>query len=403
MTVFKHGDFFNNSSGAGMTEVLLTIAIVAAAAPFAYSQIVRTNDVIRNVMDAKRIIALREPVLNFVRMNQDAWPDVAQIQLSSDELAAISDMPRVAFIDKYSVRGASVTDVYIAFDVGGGALRANQIARNIGDAAAVVADDGIAYGAAFAVSAPEFKPGDLIYRVSRDVAGVDMSAYLHRGTSGEDGLNMMLRNLNMGGYNIFNVGTVAARDMRARNAFATFVDADRIDATNVYFQGGANMDGGQVFIKSMRVTGDVTGFRNIVADNLNGRGYTTAGRVIADRATVKKSVNVAHDLNLKSDSVRTISGFTAISANAVETAYVSADEIIFQNGFGLTVSGELLVSAITPLKVGAWSFSSMTPPRFVRIELDRAVIPEMPSADSFAPLMGDGWRGASAAATGGQL
>lgn len=396
MIVNKCAIFSDNSSGASITEVLLAMAIMASVMPFAYRQIVRTNDAISDLADANKIIALREPMLNFVRMNQDAWPDTAQIQLSADELAGISDMPHVAFVDKYTVRGAAITDVYMAFDVGKSMLRANQVAKNIGDAAAVVGDDGVAYGADFAVAAPEFKPGDVIYKISRDVAGNDMSVYLHRGTSGSDNLNMMLRNLKMGAYNIFNIGSVSAKNVRARNSVTTFLDATRVDADTVYFSDGANMDGGDATIKSMRVTGDVTGFRNIYANTLNGGGYTTSGRVIVDRATVTGSVNVAHDLVLKSDSSRTISGFTAISTNAVETSYISADEIIFYDNFGLTVSGELLVSTVSPLKVGSWSFSSTVPPKFSVLTLGRAVIPEMPDGDSFAPLMGAGWQQAEA-------
>ena len=64
---------------------------------------------------AKQIMDVRDNVLNFVRMNQDKWPDVAQIRLDEDELRAISDMPVAGLIDKYSVRGATITDVYLAY------------------------------------------------------------------------------------------------------------------------------------------------------------------------------------------------------------------------------------------------------------------------------------------------
>ena len=86
MTVCKTKIFDNASRGASMTEVLLAMAIVAMAAPFLYSQIANTNNTLRDIAVANKIIALRDTVMNFVRLNQADWPDVAQIRLSDDEL-----------------------------------------------------------------------------------------------------------------------------------------------------------------------------------------------------------------------------------------------------------------------------------------------------------------------------
>ena len=85
---------------------------------------------------------------------------------------------------------------------------------------------------------------------------------------------------------------------------ADFVDADEILAENVYFSSGANMDGGDVFIGDMRVSGDVTGFRTISADKLNGTTYTTSGRVITDRADVTRSVNVSGEILYLTSKIR---------------------------------------------------------------------------------------------------
>lgn len=392
MTVQNKTIFDNASHGAGMTEVLLSMAIVAMAAPFVYNQVSYTNHVARDVRMAQNIVATRAAALNFVRINADAWPDVAQIRLTDEELATISDVSTAGFIDKYAVRGATVTDVYLGFSIPDGALRASHIASQIGVDAAVVADDGVAYGPSWAVSAPDFRPGDLVYRVTRDVAGVDTEKFLHRGTSGDDDLNVMARDLNMGGFNVFDLGRAAGKSARITGADAEFVTTDDITASTVYFSGGANIDGGELDIGALRITGDMTGFRNITADTLNGAGYTTRGHIIADRAAVDSAVNVSHDLTLKSDAARTISGFDGISVGYVAAPLITADEIIFYENFGLTLSGELLMSTTSPLKIGAWTFPSTTPPKFSVLEITRAAVPAMPARSEFAPIMDAGWK-----------
>ncbi len=395
MTVIKSkifADSMRDSRGASITEVLLAMAIVAFAMPFVYNKIAQTNQMVRDIAMARRIMSVRDTALNYVRMNQDKWPDVAQIRLDESELATISPDATSGFVDKYSVRGATVTDVYLAFMVSDQDLRTTQIARHIGGDAAVVGADGIAYGNTWAVSAPDFTSGDLIYRISRDISGEDTSKYLHRATSGEDKLNVMERDLNMAYHHIYNVATMSAESARVKNANATFVETPELLTDTVYFSSGANMDGGDVNIANIRVTGDLTGFRNIYADNLNGRGFTTAGRIIADRAAVTNSVNVSNNLVLKSDSSRTISVFAGITASTVLTPYVTTHEILFYDNFGLTISGELLMSTTSPLKIGNWVFPSTTPPAFTKFNLSRAKTPSAPVRGEFDAIMRDGWK-----------
>ncbi len=391
MTVCKTKIFTDENRGASVLEVLLALGIVALATPFVYNQIARGTQSVRDIAHAQQIINVRDDVLNFVRMNQDNWPDVAQIRLNEEELRAISDMPVAGLIDKYSVRGATITDVYLAYKIGDDLMATSRIASHIGADASVVGEDGVAYGASWAVAAPDFHPGDLIYRIARDVAGSDTSRYLHRATSGEDELNVMFRDFNMGGYNVYNIASVLADSVRANNANAFFVNANDITAENVYFSSGANMDGGDVFINNMRVSGDITGFKNIYADKMNGTTYTTSGRIIADRAKVSKSINVSHDLVLKSDSTKTISGFTGVSTGSVFAPFLSTEEIIFYEDFGLTVSGELLMSTSAPLQIGRWVFPSTTPPKFSKFNITRASLPDMPKVSEFDAIMKSGW------------
>lgn len=392
MTVYNSKIFKNINRGASITEVLLAMAIVAMAAPFVYSRIAQTNNMIRDIAYAKKIMSSRDNALNFIRMNQDKWPDIVQIRLDSSELYSVSPNAVAGFIDKYNISGAVVTDVYLAFNIQGSQLRANQVAGHIGGDAAVVGEDGIAYGNTWAVSAPDFSTGDLIYRISRDIEGEDTSKYLHRATSGEDDFNIMMRDLDMANHHIYNVATVFADSVRSRNTSVRFLDSSNVTADSVYFSSGANMNGQDVKINDLRVSGDTYGFRNIYADNLNGRGYTTKGSIITDRATITGSINVANNLALKSESARTINGFTAITAGSVVTSYVSCEEMMFSDNFGLTVSGELLMSSTAPLRIGNWSFPSTKPPAFKRFELIRSKTPAAPIKSEFDILMQSGWQ-----------
>ena len=224
--------------GASMLEVLLALGVVTFLAPFVYKQITYTTHDIQDISAARNIIAVREAALNFVRMNQDRWPDYAQIKLAPDELAAISDAASAGFIDKYMVRGAAVTDVYLGFAGGDSDLRTSKIVRQIGTAAAMVGDDGVAYGDTWAVAAPDFQPGDLVYRISRDFSGEDKSKYLHRGTSGEDDLNVMMRDLDMGQFNVYDISTVRAQSAKVVDASTVFVTAEDMAASNVFFVAG---------------------------------------------------------------------------------------------------------------------------------------------------------------------
>ncbi|MEE1029701.1 MAG: hypothetical protein UIC65_01620, partial [Alphaproteobacteria bacterium] len=343
VAVFKSKIFDVKNSGASMTEVLLAMAIIALATPFVYNQISQTNQTLKDIAIANAIIATRDSVLNFVRTNQDKWPESVQIKLDNTDLANISPDAVAGFIDKYPVIGTSITDVYLAFNIDNSYLHANKIAKHIGGDAAVVTDDGIAYGNTWAVAAPDFKSGDLIYRITRNISGEDTSKYLHRATSGEDDFNVMQRDLNMNKHHIHNISTVMAESARFTNTTATFINSDVVSAENVYFSGGANMDAQNVSFGNLRVSGDMYGFRNMYADNLNGSGFTTTGRIITDKATILNSIKVGNNLILKSDSTRSISGFTSITASSVFAPFIASEEMMFYNNFGITISGELLM------------------------------------------------------------
>lgn len=390
--IFSYKSEFAAQRGGGLVELLLAFVIIGAAAPFTYSMISETTTTMHNMAIANDIISLRDGILNFVRLNQDSWKDTDQIQLSDDVLSEFSDSISTGFVDKYAVRGGAVIDVYLSFDFPMTEKRVAQIAHNIGSDAAVVGPDGIAYGDSWAVTAPGFREGNLIYKITRNLSDVDTSRFLHRGASGTDNLNVMARDLNMGGHDVYNVGGIDGKSVRVRNLNTIFVNSDTIDARTVYFSSGANMNGDNAEIGTMRVSGDINGFRNITGKKLNGSSFNLNGRIIADRATVNNVLNVARDFTLKSSSLKTISGFAGISAGTVYAPYILTREINFNENFGLTVSGELLVSNNSPIKFGSWYFPSTTPPSFASLTLARAPIPAVPNADDFQGIITDGWQ-----------
>lgn len=403
MTVYKTKIFDNMSRGASLIEVVLAISIIAVAAPFMYNQVQRTYSDIENISVAQKIVDLQDNVLNFVRIKQENWPDEAEIPLTAEDIKQISPMISAGIIDRQKFRGTSITDVYLMFDISDSAVRTNQIARNIGADAAVVGDDGIAYGNTWAVSAPDFIPGSLIYRVSHNFATQDRTNFLHRGASDTildnkkstdvtGDLNAMLRNLNMGGKDLVNVGTLDADYVNAKNIDATFIKADDVTADSVYFSSGANIQGSDATIDTIRALGDISGFRNITANNLNGNTFSNTGAIITDRATIKNKIQIGNLFKLKSSSNRTINAFTAISSNSVYTPYVTATDMLFYGDFGLTVSGELLMSRTAPLKIGSWVFPSTQMPRFSTLKLGRAKISAAPDKSEFSAIMSSGWQ-----------
>ncbi len=382
----------NSQRGATMVEAVLAIAVVIAVSPFMYTQIVQMSHDSQDIAVANEIVKLRDSVINYIRVNQNQWPDNTEIKLSDDEIKNISPIAHSVYIDKYKVNGASITDVYLAINTNQSDFRTANIAKQIGEDAAVVRDDGIAYSQSWAVSAPnDFYVGDLIYRVSYDFEGADKSRFLHRGTMGEDNLNQMQRNLHMNNFNIFNAYDIDAVSAKIVDVDAVFLESDVVDANNVYFSSGANIGSENITFSSMRVTGDTNGFRTIKADVLNSDKYTTNGRLIVDRATIGNSVNVAGNLILKSPNNRTISGFGGISVNKLLTPYLTATDLVFFENFGITVSGELLLAGIAPLKIGSWSFPSTTPPSFSKLILTRASIPSNPDMDEFDKITSQNW------------
>ena len=397
MTVCKrkyfYSSYLNAQAGSSTLETLLAISVVLAVSPILYNQIADMTHDVQDMAMANQIVKLRDGVINFVRVNHNQWKDTDEIKLEDADIQKIAPMAHSVFVDKYKVNGATITDVYLAFNIDKTNLRVSNIARYIGQDAAVVREDNIAYGQSWAVSAPEdFNVGDLIYKISRDFDGEDKTRFLHRATMGEDGLNKMQRDLYMNNFNLFDVGNITALSAKILDVNAIFVDADVVDTDTAYFESGAILKSKDAQFGSVRVTGDVSGFRKITANILNDNKYTTNGRLVVDSATVDNSVNVANNLVLKSASAKTVTGFDGISANKLFTPYISTVNMFFYEGFGITVSGELLLTSISPLQIGSWSFPTTTPPSFSKFEITRIEIPQKPNEKEFEKLISKDWQ-----------
>ncbi|MBQ7409527.1 MAG: hypothetical protein IJV03_03110 [Alphaproteobacteria bacterium] len=393
--IVSKSHFYNTNTqrGASVLEVMLAITVVLAVSPFVYTQTIKMANDVRDIANANKIVSLRDGVINYIRINQGQWPDTAEIKMSEEDIEKIAPSAHSGFIDKYSVNGATITDVYLAFDINDSGFRSANVAKYIGDDAAIVREDGIAYSQNWAVSAPDnFMVGDLIYKISRDFGTSDKSKFLHRGTMGEDKLNQMQRDLHMNSFNMYNVSNIDAVSVKIFDVDAVFIESDMVDSENVYFTSGANLDSQNITFGSMRVTGDASGLNSIVANKLNGDKYTTTGRIIADRAVVGNSVNVANNLVLKSTSANTISGFNGISTNKLLTPYLSATDLVFYENFGITVSGELLMTSNAPLRIGNWLFPTNVPPSFSKFILTRASIPPVPDKDEFKKITSKNWQ-----------
>lgn len=383
----------NAQRGASVLETIMAIAVVLAVSPFIYNQVADMSNDVKDMAMASKIVGLRDGVINFLRVNQNQWPDVAEIRISAENLEKIAPFAHSGFIDKYKVNGAAITDVYLAFNIDNSDYRGANIAKYIGEDAATVREDGIAYAQSWAVSAPEdFYVGDLIFRISRDFDGADKTRFLHRGTMGEDGLNQMQRDLHMNNFNVFNVSAIDGISAKIFDVDAVFLDSDVVDSDTVYFSAGANMQSPNITVGSMRVVGDANGFRNIIANKLNGDKYSMNGKLIVDNATVGNSVSVSNNLVLKSSSAKTISGFEGISANVLLTPYLSATNLMFYENFGITVSGELLTTGKGALQIGSWNFPTTTPPSFSKLILTRASFPSVPEVNDFKKLTSKDWQ-----------
>ncbi|MDR1826613.1 MAG: hypothetical protein LBQ49_02885 [Rickettsiales bacterium] len=372
------------SGGASLMEMMIAVALVFLAAPFAYRQISNLGDDLKIMADAAEIVRNAEPVRNFMRLYSDEFVPGEMNSVDID-----GENVELFVVNVSGEISAFLVDKNHKDDI----LRAHKIANMIGVSAAVVEEDSMAYSpyGNWAIMIPGGEAGDIVYRIKAARIVDDTAKYLHRTVLLENDLSVMKRDLYMGGFSIVGAGAIAAQKLSASDLEANLIKANAVRAGSLYFADGLNLNPEKAKIPNMRVVGDVVGFRNLSADNFT----SSSGSVTSDRADISKTLVVSKKLEVKSPYSRSVSGLGNVSAADVKTAYLDAETLAFMPGFGLVVSGELLYTATPPIRIGAWSFpnSGGTGPRVENLRLSNfggkkidAKIPD------FSEILKGGWR-----------
>ncbi len=409
----NNSNLYKEQSGSGLMETLLAIAIVGALMPFAYNGVMDMSHKVADVSESKHVIAWQNPVMAYVRKNQADWPSNAQVEFDEKEIVNIGTgdnrllKPYAGFIEKREAFGGSSINAYLAFKpVNINKVRVADIVQNIGMDAAMVESGGEAVSpSGWSVSSELFTEGDLIFRVSDILGEDDVYKYLHRTYLDDEELNTMRRDLDMAKNSISDVGKITAQTINATSAKSWFVNSPKIITNEVFFPDGMTIDASKAEFGSITVNGDVSGFRKIKADKLKHIGtsstatWATKGNIIADSVNINGPVHVQRDMTVRSESARTITGFAGIRAQAVATPFLSADTLIFQSGYGITISSDLLYSSSSdPVTIGSWTFPSTNGPEFSELVLKKISNEEFgkslatPNSQYFSPLMTSGWK-----------
>lgn len=404
---------FLQQRGSGLTETLLAIAIVGAIMPFAYKSAIDMSNNIADNAEAIQVAAWHDPVMVWVRKNQADWPSVNQIEFGKERLKEIGNVnhrlmqPYAGFIDKRTNNGGTMINAYIVFrPIDIKELRVANIAKGLGNDAAIVADGGEAVSqSGWSISSKQFSSGDLVYKISDILGDDDTYKYLHRTYLDDEELNTMYRDLDMVKNNILGVGNITAKTLNATNGNIWFADTPSIITAEVHFPEGASVDASKASFNSITVNGDVSGLRKITtaqfkgSDNKDIASWSMRGDAVIDYANINGSIHVQNDMIVRAESARTITGFAGVRAASVATPYLYADQLIFASGFGITISSELMYSNIgTPIKLGGWNFPSSTSPTFSTITLTQAnnaelsTVLSVPSSGDLAPIMTTGWK-----------
>ena len=277
----------NTQRGASLLEVILAIALSVMLVPFMYNQIADMNNSFKDVTVANKIVKSRDKVINYIRLNQEDFQDEAGTQLTPDELKEIMPSAHTGWVFKTKSKDSEITEIFLAFRMDTDYQTAN-VARSIGNDAAIVSTDNVAYSQNWAIGIDDdfgFLPGDLIYRIVHDFGGEDKNKFLHRGTVGDERLNRMERELNLNWNNLHNVDEVqglSESSLEVRNAQTAFMTVGSggittrmpFTASNIVFSKGAVLKSNDMCFEKLNVSDEVIGFSTISAKVLNAPRQT---------------------------------------------------------------------------------------------------------------------------------
>jgi len=351
---FLLGEKMNSQRGASVLEVIFAIALVMAITPFMFNQISEMTHTVKDVSAARDIVNLRGDIVNYVRANQQNWPN-GSIEISDEDLADLAPDAHAGIIYKDTVQGATITEIYLAFAIDASKYRASNIAKYIGNEAAIVHNDNIAYSDTWSVTAPDsFNSGDLIYRITRDFEGDNQNVYLHRGIGGGDNLNQMQRPLHMNNNDMVNVGNVNANNFSAHitTGYADYLNMGSdgfIITEGAIFQHGATINASAIDVSNdllvnLQPNSKISGFSNITAGSLNAHNSSNGVSVSVEDSDVDTSFRVRGNLNLADT---TISGLDKLTAYGNISALTITSTIFqLQRAATFVVSGDALAFGV---------------------------------------------------------
>lgn len=396
--------------GSSLVEVIFTIALVLMITPFMYNQISDMNNSVKNIAIARRIINGEDNIVNYVRLNQASLETGSNV-LSNDEIQDIAPLAHAGFVNKTVLNNLIITDIYLAFNLENNDYSVADIAKYIGTNAAVVHNDGKAYGPDWQVSIPAdagFNTGDLVLKITHDFGGDDKTKYLHRETIGGANLTSMERDLYMNNNDIVNVDTITGSGLAERNYGAIFTKLlsakERLTANNVIFSKDATITG-NVNV-NLLIGQDASVFPKIYTYKLVGLEHP--GTVaLPYNTTVFENVMVGGSLKFadpSTESLGTVSGVTNIDVSGkLQSEYINANTLNFDTGTKLLVSNDFAKcnsnECATALKIGdtGWDFPSAMAPKFSHIMVsnvqaeDVLDITTVTDSDNFQNITKIGW------------
>lgn len=368
MHVNKQTNFLNKNfmaqRGASMLEVILAVALVLMLVPFMYYHIADMNNTVKDVALANQIVKLRDPVVDFVRVNQSEFSsdDGSAVQFTAEELASIAPLAQSGWVFRNNMVGGSSIEVYLLFSLGT-AYRTANIAKYIGSDAALVSDDNIAYSNDWAVSFDDdLTPGDLVFKITHDFSEADNDRYLHRGTIGGAHLNRMERTLNMNFNNLYNVKNISVPNPDGcsedvccdgddcgvayiNSAQALFLNAGSgiVNVNNATFSSGAEIktSDGSPHIGKLTVLGDVDNLKEIDTKTIDA----TAGMLYAQNISLSGNIEIGNNLSLGIDKELNLGETSALILNATYLENLTGDGV-FNVGFD-NKGGEVAISSDT--------------------------------------------------------
>ena len=398
--------YTNIQRGASLLEVILAIALALMLVPFMYNQISDMNNAVKDIAVANRIVKSRDGVINYIRVNQSLFSDDEEgTELSESELAAIAPMAHSGWVFKTNTQGSEITEIFLAFKVGTDYQTAN-IAKYIGNDAAIVSSDNVAYSQNWAIGVSEdfnFYPGDLIFRIAHDFGGDDKNKFLHRGTiwggdSEEDvdlKLNRMQRNLHLNNFNIYNVAQITANTAVANIAETRFIKANEINASKIYFMSGATIKTVNANFGSLYVLGDVIDFKTINTKQFESSEMFINGATIAATDDRPVTIKVKDSLILTGSASRSFY-FEQVTVPEIRSSYVVVGALTSPTA-EVIISNEAYSSDNGSLTIGsAWTYPESSGPKLKNFSIngisDEKIMQDLTIKDSvFCNITDNNW------------